>query len=674
MELGRFGKKQAPVDRRRLVDAALGLGRGTLYALDSRGRETVYSTQLFCPGSGSSFDELEPRLFSFNSPHGWCPTCQGFGTLLEVRTEGETEAEREVEIERAREWTDDVLPVCPECHGQRLNPLARAVRLPLGQGAQKHGGLTIGQIGELTIVDALKFFRTVKPGGRDARIARDILPEIVQRLDFLVEVGLGYLSLDRSAMTLSGGESQRIRLAAQLGSELQGVLYVLDEPTIGLHPRDNVRLLESLGQLKAKGNTLVIVEHDEDTMRFADRIIDLGPGAGTQGGEIVAQGPWKTLAKHGESPTGKILGKPLKHPLRGSRRSAKDAPAWCRVVGASANNLKNLDVKFPAGRFIALCGVSGAGKSTLLHDVIKPAAQYYAMRKSKRPKAPIGPWKKLEGFDAFTSVYEVDQAPIGKTSRSTPATYIGLMDEIRGLFARLPLARQRGYEASRFSFNSGSGRCPACLGQGAVKVEMSFLPSTFVPCDTCRGRRYNPETLEVLYAGKSIADVLDLTIEQAVDFFVDVPRLHRPLALLRDTGLGYLTLGQRSPTLSGGEAQRIKLVAELARSLEMNTQKRLKTSGFGSLHHLYLLEEPTIGLHLADVQRLLHVLHQLVDAGHTVMVIEHHLDVLADADYLIELGPEGGDAGGKLIAQGTPEDVAKAKNSATAPFLKRMLK
>jgi excinuclease ABC subunit A len=674
VELGRFGKKQTATDRRRLIDAALALGRGTLYALDPRGKETVYSTQLFCPGTGHSFDELEPRLFSFNSAHGWCPSCQGFGTLFEVKTEGETEAEREVEIERAREWADDVLPICPECNGQRLNPLARAVRLPLGLGAREHGGFTIGEIGALSIVEAVRFFRTVRPKGREARIARDILPEIVQRLNFLVEVGLGYLSLDRSATTLSGGESQRIRLAAQFGSELQGVLYVLDEPTIGLHPRDNARLLESLGTLRDRGNTLVVVEHDEDTMRFADRIIDLGPGAGTQGGNIVAQGPWRSLAGNGESPTGKILGKPLRHPSLGQRRSAKDAPSWCRITGAHANNLKQLDVAFPAGRFIALCGVSGAGKSTLLHDVIKPAAQAFTGRKSKRGKAPSGPWKKIEGFDTFTSVYEVDQAPIGKTSRSTPATYIGLMDEIRGLFARLPLARQRGYEASRFSFNSGSGRCPACLGQGAVKVEMSFLPSTFVPCETCRGRRYNPETLEVLYNEKSIADILDLTIEQAVDFFVDVPRLHRPLALLRDTGLGYLTLGQRSPTLSGGEAQRIKLVAELSRSLEMNTQKRLKTAGFGGLHHLYLLEEPTIGLHLADVERLLHVLHQLVDAGHTVIVIEHHLDVLADADYLIELGPEGGDAGGKLVACGTPEEVAGAKKSVTAPFLKKMLK
>ena len=675
VELGRFSRKQAVAERRRLVESALALGQGTLYAIDKRNAEAVYSTQLFCPGTGHSFDELEPRLFSFNSPHGWCPQCQGFGTILDVKTQAETEAEREVEIELLQEQVEDEseLMVCPRCSGQRLNPLARAVKLPLGQGAAKHGGLTIGQVGALSIVEALRFFKTVKPKGREARIARDILPEIVQRLSFLVQVGLGYLTLDRSAVTLSGGESQRIRLAAQFGSELQGVLYVLDEPTIGLHPRDNARLLESLGSLKAKGNTLVVVEHDEDTMRFADGIIDLGPGAGREGGQIVAQGSWQALAKKLDSPTGAILGQPLRHPLRGARRPVDKTVNWARVRGAEANNLKNIDVALPLGRFIALCGVSGAGKSTLLHDVIKPAAQAFAGRAGKRGKVPVGPWKKIEGFERFTSVYEVDQAPIGKTSRSTPATYIGLMDEIRNLFARLPLARQRGYESSRFSFNSGAGRCPECLGQGAVKVEMNFLPSTFVPCETCRGRRYNAETLAVKYGDKSIADVLDLTIEQAVDFFADVPRLHRPLALLRDTGLGYLTLGQRSPTLSGGEAQRIKLVAELARSLEMNTQKRLKTRGFANLHHLYLLEEPTIGLHLADVQRLLHVLHQLVDAGHTVMVIEHHLDVLADADYLIELGPEGGEAGGRVVVAGTPEQVAGAKGSATAPFLAKML-
>jgi excinuclease ABC subunit A len=674
VELGRFAKGQSAPDRRRLLDTALALGRGTLYTLNDQKLEAVYSTSLFCPGTGRSFDELEPRLFSFNSPHGWCPQCQGFGTLLEVRTEGETEAEREVEIELAQEQAEDELLVCPECRGQRLNPLARAVRLPLGRGAAEHGGLTIGQIGALSIVEALRFFRTVKPKGREARIARDILPEIVQRLAFLVDVGLGYLTLDRSAVTLSGGEAQRIRLAAQFGSELQGVLYVLDEPTIGLHPRDNARLLDSLGALKAKGNTLVVVEHDEDTMRFADRIIDLGPGAGREGGQIVAQGSWQTLAKQLDSPTGVILGKPLRHPIRGARRPVNEMSAWACIRGAHANNLKEIDVAFPLARFVALCGVSGAGKSTLLHDVIKPAAQLSVARAGMRKKALDGPWTALEGFQHFTSVYEVDQAPIGKTSRSTPATYIGLMDEIRDLFARLPLARQRGYDSSRFSFNSGTGRCSECLGQGAVKVEMNFLPSTFVPCETCRGRRYNAETLAVRYGEKSIADVLDLTIEQAVDFFADVPRLHRPLALLRDTGLGYLTLGQRSPTLSGGEAQRIKLVAELSRSLEMNTQKRLKTRGFANLHHLYLLEEPTIGLHLADVQKLLQVLHQLVEAGHTVIVIEHHLDVLADADYLIELGPEGGDAGGRIVAQGTPEQVAKVKRSATAPFLARMLK
>ncbi|HUB68070.1 MAG TPA: excinuclease ABC subunit UvrA [Candidatus Methylacidiphilales bacterium] len=675
-ELGRFSHEISLPDRRRLIDSALAVGRGTLYALDTRGRETVYSTQLFCPDAGRSFDEPEPRLFSFNSPHGWCPACQGFGTLLENSAEGDTEAQREAEAELARELAgdDDSLPVCPECLGQRLNPLARAVRLPLGRGARKNGGLTIGEIGAFSIVETLAFFRTVRPRGREARIARDILPEIIQRLEFLVKVGLGYLSLDRSATTLSGGEAQRIRLAAQFGSELQGVLYVLDEPTIGLHPRDNERLLASLGALRGKGNTLVVVEHDEDTMRFADRIIDLGPGAGAQGGQIVAEGPWRSLAKRGDSPTGKILGAPLAHPSRGQRRSVKDVPAWCRIYGAEANNLRQLDVAFPAGRLIALCGVSGAGKSTLLHDVIKPAAQASAGRKGRRSKLPAGPWKKVEGFDVFTSVYEVDQAPIGKTSRSTPATYIGLMDDIRDLFAHLPLARQRGYANSRFSFNSGSGRCPACLGQGAVKVEMNFLPPAYVLCETCRGRRYNPETLEVLYRGLSIAGVLDLTIDQAAGFFAEVPRLQGPLALLRDTGLGYLTLGQRSPTLSGGEAQRIKLVAELARSLGMNTQKRLKTPGFAQLQHLYLLEEPTIGLHLADVERLLQVLHQLADAGHTVIVIEHHLDVLADADYLIELGPEGGKAGGRLIAQGTPEEVARTKRSVTAPFLARILK
>ena len=396
VEVGRFGKKQAGAERRRLVETALALGRGTLYAHDVKGRATVYSTALFCPGTGRSFDELEPRLFSFNSAHGWCPTCQGFGTVVDLRSSAETEAEREVEIELAQEWADDdERQVCPACHGERINPLGRAVRLPLGEGAKSTGGRTIGEVGRLSITEALRFFKTVKPSGRDARIARDILPEIVQRLKFLVEVGLGYLSLDRSAATLSGGESQRIRLAAQLGSELEGVLYVLDEPTIGLHPRDNARLLESLGALRAKGNTLVVVEHDEDTMRFADRIIDLGPGAGTQGGAIVAEGPWHQLATHAESATGRIFGEPLRHPLRGERRPVDAQTRWLKVRGARANNLQRIDAALPVGRFVALCGVSGAGKSTLLHDVIKPAAQAaVAARRKRRSKPPEGPWKK----------------------------------------------------------------------------------------------------------------------------------------------------------------------------------------------------------------------------------------------------------------------------------------
>ena len=372
VEVGRFGKKLPPAERRRLVETALALGRGTLYAHDTKGRATVYSTALFCPGTGRSFDELEPRLFSFNSAHGWCPTCQGFGTVIDMRSDAETEAEREVEIELAQEWAeDDERVVCPVCHGERINPLGRAVRLPLGEGAKSTGGRTIGDVGRLSIVEALRFFNTVKPAGREARIARDILPEIVQRLKFLVEVGLGYLSLDRSAATLSGGESQRIRLAAQLGSELQGVLYVLDEPTIGLHPRDNARLLESLGALRAKGNTLVVVEHDEDTMRFADRIIDLGPGAGTQGGSIVAEGPWNKLATHAESATGRIFGEPLRHPLRGERRVVDAHTRWLKVRGARANNLKHIDAALPAGRFVALCGVSEMAQIGLPFEALK---------------------------------------------------------------------------------------------------------------------------------------------------------------------------------------------------------------------------------------------------------------------------------------------------------------
>jgi excinuclease ABC subunit A len=692
--LGNIGPGQSPSDRRRLMELALTHGRGTLYTLDNHRRELVYSTHLYCPDSGRSFDELEPRLFSFNSPHGWCPACQGYGTLAGAPRldpgDYDSELEREMAADLARESGDSArskdgddgdseAEPCPDCGGARLNPVARAVRLTLGMEPEVRllsSEPALPELLALTIDEAESVFRKVSLAGPAAAIARDILPEIRQRLAFLKEVGLGYLTLDRAATTLSGGESQRIRLAAQLGSNLQGVLYVLDEPTIGLHPRDNQRLLSSLMALRDKGNTLVVVEHDEDTMRAADDIIDLGPGAGTQGGRIVARGSWRELARHTESVTGRLLGQPMSHPIRGTRRPIGPLVPMIRVKGAGAHNLREVDIDLPMGRFIALCGVSGAGKSTLMHDVLKPALAAAGPGASRRSRknSPEVPWRSAVCDQKVTGVYEVDQSPIGKTSRSTPATYIGLMDDLRALYAQLPLARQRGYEAGRFSFNAGHGRCDKCQGQGAIKVEMNFLPSTWIPCEACDGRRYNEETLAIAYHEKSIADVLEMTIDEAADFFAAVPRLHRPLQLLRDTGLGYLTLGQRSPTLSGGEAQRIKLVAELARSLGINAQKALRTGGYASAHHVYLLEEPTIGLHLADVARLLDVIHQLVDAGHTVIVIEHHLDVLAEADHLIELGPEGGSAGGQMIAQGTPEEVAVAEGSVTGPFLRSVLK
>ncbi|MEM1059331.1 MAG: excinuclease ABC subunit UvrA, partial [Verrucomicrobiota bacterium] len=469
--LGNLGPKQSPDERRRMVEAALTYGKGTLYAIDEKGREQVYSTHLYCPGSGRSFDELDPRLFSFNSVHGWCPTCSGYGTVYTVRVEADSEAEREIATEAALEAAnpeDLEVETCPDCQGERLNAVARAVRLPrLNRGKRTRTDLTLGEIGRLTIREAAAFFARLKFTGREAAIARDILPEITQRLRFLEEVGLGYLTLDRSATTLSGGESQRIRLAAQLGSNLQGVLYVLDEPTIGLHPRDNAHLLKSLDGLKQKGNTLVVVEHDEDTMRRADRVIDLGPGAGIHGGRVVADGNWQELAQNKKSVTGQILGEPMAHPARGQRRPVDRSTPRLTLKGARANNIRDLEISLPLRRLIGVCGVSGAGKSTLVHDLIRPAAESLRQRQGKKAKGRKSqPWSEVTCEEKFYQVYEVDQSPIGKTSRSTPATYIGLMDELRKLFAQLPLARQRGYTAGRFSFNSGQGRCERCQGQG----------------------------------------------------------------------------------------------------------------------------------------------------------------------------------------------------------------
>jgi excinuclease ABC subunit A len=524
----------------------------------------------------------------------------------------------------------------------------------------------------MTISEFRTFFTKLKWKGRDAIIARDIHPEIEQRLQFLEHVGLDYLTLDRAAPTLSGGESQRIRLAAQLGSNLQGVLYVLDEPTIGLHPRDNTELIATLRKLQQRGNSLVIVEHDEDMMRESDHIIDLGPGAGINGGRIVAEGTWKEISKHHRSVTGLLLGKPLQHPIKGQRRPCDKTVPCLRVNGAKANNLKNVDVSIPLRRLTVLSGVSGSGKSTLMREVIQPAV-LDALKKVPLAKGQRL-WSKVEGFQQITQVTEVDQSPIGKTSRSTVATYLGIMDRLRELFASANLAKARGYTANYFSYNSGPGRCQSCQGQGTIKIDMNFLPSTYTVCDKCQGKRWSDPVLEVLFKDKSIHDVMQLSIDEAVGFFENQNSIQLPLKLMQETGLGYLTIGQTSPTLSGGEAQRLKLVTELAGSqLSINRNKMRSLQKVAS-STLYLLEEPTVGLHLADVQKLIELLHRLVDEGHTVVVIEHHLDVIAEADNVIDIGPEAGLRGGTIVCEGTPEQVAQNSKSHTGRYLQPFLK
>jgi excinuclease ABC subunit A len=653
---------------RNLTQRALEIGRGTAHLLDAKHQLTVMSTEMSCPGCGRAFEELDPRIFSFNSPHGACETCRGFGEIWRGAENidddnGESVLEQELAADREFEWIDesDARP-CPDCHGSRLNSVARHVRVQ---------GYTIDSFTALAAADARELIGKLKLRGTHKTIAADLIPEIEQRLRFMENVGLGYLALGRSGKTLSGGESQRIRLAAQLGSNLRGVLYVLDEPTIGLHPRDNLRLLETLTALREKGNSLVIVEHDEETMRRADHIIDLGPGAGMHGGEVVAQGTLSEIERNAKSQTGRCLKNPLCHPTRNERRSLGNVENWLEIHGARANNLKNIDVRFPAGRLSVITGISGSGKSTLMHEVIWPAVRD-ALEQKKRSNGTPGLFELASGADAFETVYEVDQSPIGKTSRSTPATYIKVFDEIRSLYAQLPVSRMRGYSASRFSFNAEGGRCETCKGQGSIKLEMNFLPSSFVPCEDCAGRRYNAQTLEVLYNSKSIGDVLDMTIEEAAQFFAANNKIARPLSLLADTGLGYLKLGQPSPTLSGGEAQRLKLVTELSRGVGRAQTERLRKMRKPK-STLYLLEEPTIGLHMADVELLVKVLHRLVDEGNTVIVIEHNLCVIAEADYIVDIGPEAGADGGEVVAVGTPEEVAKNRVSRTAPFLREVL-
>jgi excinuclease ABC subunit A len=653
---------------RNLVQRALHIGRGTAHLLDSKHRVTVMSTEMSCPGCGRAFEELDPRLFSFNSPHGACQECGGFGEIWDrdkqtgTEDTGDSVLENELAAERESEWIDEEEAVpCPACHGSRLNPIARHVRLQ---------NQTIDNFTALSAGEALQLLGKLRFRGNQKTVADDLVPEISQRLRFMENVGLGYLALGRSAKTLSGGESQRIRLAAQLGSNLRGVLYVLDEPTIGLHPRDNLRLLETLTALREKGNSLVIVEHDEETMRRADYIIDLGPGAGMHGGEVVVQGTLPDIERHASSETGRCLKNPLCHPTRHERRSLGDVEQWIEIRGAHANNLKEVDVRFPVGRLSVITGISGSGKSTLMRSVLLPAVKERLKRERGKQRELFS---TITGAESFETVYEVDQSPIGKTSRSTPATYIKVFDEIRKLYGQLPVSRVRGYSPSRFSFNTEGGRCEVCSGQGAIKLEMSFLPSSYVPCEDCGGRRYNAQTLEVLYNEKSIGDVMEMTIEQAATFFATNQKIARPLSLLVDTGLGYLKLGQPSPTLSGGEAQRLKLATELTRGIGRAQNERIRKMRKPK-STLYLLEEPTIGLHMADVELLLKVLHRLVDEGNTVIVIEHNLSIMGEADYIVDIGPEAGGEGGEIVATGTPEEVAKSRLSRTAPFLRDVLK
>jgi len=709
------------------------------------GKLEVFSTKRACPVCATSYAELDPRMFSYNSKHGWCPDCVGTGVKL-------TKEQRKVfddsvmdDDNKGREQSfaepevDEVLDaVCPTCDGSRLNAKARAV---------KFAGVGIADIAALSVTDVRRWVETLALEGREAGIARDLIPEIKSRLEFLEDVGLGYLTLDRGAPTLSGGEAQRIRLAAQLGSNLQGVCYVLDEPTIGLHPRDNQILLGALGKLSERGNTLVVVEHDEDTIRRADNIIDIGPGAGKRGGRLVAQGTAAQLSAVPESLTGRYLAHPLIHPLHARREtltgtavaelrsdpnfatqskqgtethpklgsdphsaapkpvgkqkkaalkaealraaaasasiSHNAAPAaaspftsWLTVLNASLHNLQNVSVAVPLYRLVAVTGVSGSGKSTLARDVLLTNVHAGVMQRSSKAgreaddagKHPV--WTgcdRIDGYQVVDRVLEVDQTPIGKTPRSCPATYIGFWDTVRKLFADTLEARARGYAAGRFSFNTGEGRCPTCEGAGVRTIAMSFLPDVKVLCETCHGARFNPETLAVTWRGKSIGDVLKMEVDEAVEFFAAMPNIGHPLQLLKDVGLGYLTLGQPSPTLSGGEAQRIKLVTELSKVRDDITRRGQKAP-----HTLYVLDEPTVGLHMADVEKLIQVLHRLVNGGHSVIVIEHDLDLIAEADWVIDLGPDGGNAGGQVVAAAPPEEVVRL-GTATGKALQSVL-
>ncbi|MBX3320566.1 MAG: excinuclease ABC subunit UvrA [Nitrospira sp.] len=608
------------------VETSVKLTGGLVGVLTEDGQTKLYSDRLACIKCGVSYPEVTPRVFSFNSPHGACPACDGIGYAV---TPGCPEEE---------DFT--LLELCSVCHGARLKPESLSIKL-----AKR----SIAEVTSLSVRAAADFFHNLKFSDRELVIAHRILKEIRERLGFLVNVGLDYLTLDRAAATLSGGEGQRIRLATQIGSGLVGVLYILDEPSIGLHQRDNRRLLQTLLRLRDLGNTVVVVEHDAETMIAADHILDMGPGAGSQGGHVIAQGTPQQVMGDLNSLTGQYLRGVQTVSVPQRQRKPRGTLS---VVGAQKHNLKNVTAKIPLGLFTCVTGVSGSGKSTLVLEVLFHSLSQLLYH--KKPK--IDGCKELKGVDALDKVIDIDQSPIGRTPRSNPATYTGLFSYIRDLYSNLPESRVRGYKPGRYSFNVKGGRCEACQGDGLIKIEMHFLPDVYVTCEVCKGQRYNRETLEILHKGKSIADVLNMTVDDALEFFEHIPLIKAKLQTLHDVGLHYVKLGQSATTLSGGEAQRVKLSRELSKRATGRT--------------MYILDEPTTGLHFADVQRLLDVLDRLVEAGNTVLVIEHNLDVIKNADWIIDLGPEGGDRGGEIVAEGPPKEIAKAKRSYTGQVLK----
>lgn len=667
------------------LNVALNVGKGVFSLSTFGGEEKIYSAHRSCPECARSYPQLDPYDFSFNSPRGWCPICRGFGETFYLPDVKRGARAEDIE-ESWFSWMEEEREVCRECNGSRLKSMSRKVRLPGEWFNGSSRGPSLVDLVAMNAAQALELFSRIEVKDEFAlNIVRDIFPEVKSRLSFLNEVGLDYLCLDRGIPTLSGGETQRIRLAAQLGSTLSGVLYVMDEPTIGLHARDNALLIFSLKQLRTQGNTLVVVEHDEDTIREADYLVDMGPGAGVRGGKIVFHGTVKELLRCKSSLTAQFFSDhQCSFPSRGERRpvirekteqaltssNAENKPnSWLTLKNAALHNLKNLTVKFPLNRFVVVTGVSGSGKSSLTRGCLFPALKQKIAERKTRVSSQGRKDNLIEGDQTIQAIYEVDQSPIGRTPRSVPATYIGFFDLIRKIFAQTPDARTKGYQAGRFSFNSKLGRCAACEGAGLIKISMNFMPPAYITCNDCGGRRFNPETLDVRYQGKNIDEVLNMSVEEALIFFKNHPRILKSLNALSNTGLDYIKLGQSSPTLSGGEAQRMKLVTHLLGGIESKAQQLRRAESKSSF---FILEEPTIGLHASDVKKLVTVLQQLVDAGNTVLVIEHNYDLIAEADWVIDLGPEGGEQGGQIVAEGTPEEVARTQTW-TGKYLKEYL-